>query len=486
MTQQMRNHISKKRAEAGQAIVFVALFMVVMIGMLGLAIDGGGLLFLWRDAQGAADSAALSAAYARCTPSSTSAQIKARGLQTADRNGFRNSDPDHEVRIIVGNETTATVLDRETGDTVTEQVFIERQLNRALGSGHGLSPDTYVWADILAEKRAFFIQVLYGGPLTVNPSAMSVCDPGFDGDAFPGAFAYGDCGNQTFRFNGSSVLYQGDIHSNGQIVTPGANSGLVFNDVEMTYVQSPAPSPLSRDTTNDDAEVLVPPDQTWKATQVSPVPFSPDNFMSENDLANLYGPGGVVSSHIVSTYGASYYNTSPPSGNTWEGLYYLTGGGTHGINLKNQTVGPMGVTIISDGSIEVRYDKKYSDYPIEYFGPVMDEIDGRRYPGFIFVTTADGGCQKGDTDIRFWGQVGISAGIDFTTVNFLDPNEVTLGVKGVIYATNSGVGGNASQASYRGAVIARIIHMSMSRGFFYHDPTLIPDIQPSVSNVRTN
>ncbi|MBK8028375.1 MAG: hypothetical protein IPK17_02470 [Chloroflexi bacterium] len=39
----------------------------MLIGALGLAVDGGGLFFLQRDAQNAADAAAIAGAYARCT-----------------------------------------------------------------------------------------------------------------------------------------------------------------------------------------------------------------------------------------------------------------------------------------------------------------------------------------------------------------------------------------------------------------------------------
>ncbi len=489
MMQQLRNHISETKAEAGQAIVLIALFMVGMLGMLGLAIDGGGLFFLWRDAQGAADSAVLSSAYAQCAGSDT-AQIKARGYETADRNGFSNNDADHTVRVIVGNNTTGTVEERDTGNTVTEQVFIQNRLDDLAGPGNTLSPSDYIWVDILALKPSFFIQIVYDGPLSVNPSAMSYCNPGFNGADLPGAFAYGECGNQTFRFNGASVLYKGDIHSNGQIVTPGATSGLVFNGVNMTYVTGSSPSPLSR--TADDKIVLVNPGQTWKATQVDVIPFSPSDFLDENDLAALYGPGGIVSNYIIANYGADYYHTSPPADNNWKGLYYLMGQtGDITFDLKNVTVhgqgtdnDDRGVTIITDTGIDVKYTTKYDGYPLEFFQPIMDTVDNRNYPGFIFVTTANGGCQKGDTDIRFFGQVGIDME-DFQTVNYTDPDIVTLGVRGVLYAPDSGIGGNASQASYRGAVIGRIIHMSMSRGYFHHDPSLIPPIPPSVNTVQS-
>jgi len=50
------------RAEAGQAIVIVALMIAVVVGMAALAIDGSRAYALRRDLQAATDSAALAAA----------------------------------------------------------------------------------------------------------------------------------------------------------------------------------------------------------------------------------------------------------------------------------------------------------------------------------------------------------------------------------------------------------------------------------------
>jgi len=87
MSQQRSIHLTKvvigKRAESGQAIVLMALVMVALLGMLGLAIDGGGLYFLWRDAQNATDAAVLAASYARCT----NGDIIKAGLAAAAKNG---------------------------------------------------------------------------------------------------------------------------------------------------------------------------------------------------------------------------------------------------------------------------------------------------------------------------------------------------------------------------------------------------------------
>src|SRR5687767_3748477 len=62
---------SRKNRQSGQAIVLIALMLVLLIGMAALAIDGGGVLFLQRDAQNAADAAALAASRTYCLSGKT-------------------------------------------------------------------------------------------------------------------------------------------------------------------------------------------------------------------------------------------------------------------------------------------------------------------------------------------------------------------------------------------------------------------------------
>lgn len=60
----MRVHRAGRRGSRGQSLVFVALAGVALIGMTGLALDGGYELGVYRDAQNGADAGALAAARA--------------------------------------------------------------------------------------------------------------------------------------------------------------------------------------------------------------------------------------------------------------------------------------------------------------------------------------------------------------------------------------------------------------------------------------
>ena len=194
----MFERLVRRDAEAGQAIVIVALFMLVLVGMLGLALDGGGVFLLYRDARNAADTAALQAAYARCTSPVGSPEYKTAGLNAADENGFRN-----------GSISTITIDDYSivTGNS----------------SDAG---KTYV--NIVATKPSYFAQLIFSGPLTIEVDAVAFCDRGFDSGSTPGAIARaedGVCGsNGEFEFTGSQAIYHGDIYTFGSIRLNGGNA----------------------------------------------------------------------------------------------------------------------------------------------------------------------------------------------------------------------------------------------------------------------
>ena len=53
-------------AHSGQAIILIGIAAVGLLAVTGLAIDGGRLLYLRREAQTAADAAAIAAARSLC------------------------------------------------------------------------------------------------------------------------------------------------------------------------------------------------------------------------------------------------------------------------------------------------------------------------------------------------------------------------------------------------------------------------------------
>jgi len=88
MNHLMKNshHLPGKASERGQAIVMIAIMLVVILGFTALAVDGGRLYSERRAAQNAADASVLSAALTKCT----NGNITAAAQQIAAANGYNN------------------------------------------------------------------------------------------------------------------------------------------------------------------------------------------------------------------------------------------------------------------------------------------------------------------------------------------------------------------------------------------------------------
>lgn len=85
---------NKRNSERGQALLLIVLGIMGLIGLTGLAVDGSLAYTDRRQAQNAADSAALSAALAYIRGADT----QAAALQASTQNGYPN-DADHTVTV---------------------------------------------------------------------------------------------------------------------------------------------------------------------------------------------------------------------------------------------------------------------------------------------------------------------------------------------------------------------------------------------------
>ena len=80
---------------SGQAIILIGVAAIGLIAVMGLAIDGGRLLFLHREAQTAADAAALAAARSLCEGK----DFELAALGAARANGFDNDQTSNWVTV---------------------------------------------------------------------------------------------------------------------------------------------------------------------------------------------------------------------------------------------------------------------------------------------------------------------------------------------------------------------------------------------------
>jgi Flp pilus assembly protein TadG len=140
------------RSERGISFVIFALAIVVLLGMVAVGIDGGRLYDERRQAQNAADHAALAAAFAACTSTSTDpavllATAVAAGLASADENGYDDNGTTNDVTITSAPGSTATVpryqarVDTTIGTTFARVIGFSEVDTNALATAEGAGCD---------------------------------------------------------------------------------------------------------------------------------------------------------------------------------------------------------------------------------------------------------------------------------------------------------------------------------------------------------
>lgn len=414
-----------RQAESGQAIVLLALVMLGLVAILGMAIDGGGLYLLWRNAQNATDAAALAGSYAKCTKGNIDQAVK----DAAAKNGFDN------------NGTTNTV-----------------NWYNPPRPGHEKAGDaSFIEVEITAYKPSYFIQVVYRDPLKVTNSAVGLCDPPFDPSMVGGLWAGSQTCENTMNWTGANSYIEGGIFSNNQVRLTG--SGIT--------IKGPVEAVDTVETANSGNVTFDPAFPPQNGVPVREDPLNLDYQM--------YAPGGIIY-ETLKAQGYKVYNVSDgdpdynpskklwaPAKRTLEGLYFVDGD----VNFQSGlTFGSQGITVVTKrddsgkyGQITVNSLKE----PIKYYAPVRTTPIGSRkvyYPAIIFFSgyvTPPDKCYDG---------------IDFSG------NKIT--VTGVMYSRKSGISVSGSELAMYGSVVANDINYSASDGTFIYDPTLVPPRPPAI------
>jgi Flp pilus assembly protein TadG len=86
----------KTKPERGQALIIVVLAIIALAGMAGLVIDGGNVFLDRRNAQNAADSAALAAALTRGRGGQN---VSGTAMESAAKNGYDNNGASNIVEV---------------------------------------------------------------------------------------------------------------------------------------------------------------------------------------------------------------------------------------------------------------------------------------------------------------------------------------------------------------------------------------------------
>lgn len=200
---------------SGQVIVLLAVVAIGLIAMMGLAIDGGRLLFLRRDTQNAADAAAVAAARALCTARDPAPFA----LAAADANGFDNDRTSNWVDIYSPPIHTSFSIPSE-----------------CVGC--------YVEVNVKAQIPPTFIGLVYGGDLAASGHAIGTCNPDLNnvGNKAPelrAMWAMGECSPASVAINGSSIYIEGGAHSNSSMnIEASAEGGSVVGATSVVEPKS--------------------------------------------------------------------------------------------------------------------------------------------------------------------------------------------------------------------------------------------------------
>ncbi len=374
--------------ESGQAIVIVAFMMVALLAVLGLAIDGGGLFFLFRDTQNATDAAVIAATYARCT-SDDAAVVEFAGYEAAARNGFNN-------------------------DSVRDWVTV----NNPPTAGTGAGDSEYVEVSIRAAKPSYFIHIVYQEPLTVTARAVGRCTPPFNPASVPALWGGSRTCNNTVNWTGAEGNIEGGVHSNNEIKSGGGGQG--------NTIGGPVTAVTAVDQSNGG-------NTTWPdGFNVGPQ-YDRDDPLAEHFPMSDFAPGGIYARRadaegLYTSIASPADDPDMKNNGTWdprngrvlEGLYYVDGDVSIGSGVS---FGTNGITIVATGEISfsggvnVYYYMSgfllYSGHQASNCGDNAVRISGSSGYWYGVIYAPDGGVNISASDIQVTGSI-VADNIDFS------------------------------------------------------------------------
>lgn len=398
-----RPQLVSQKGRSGQAIVLIAVFMSTLIIMLGLAIDGGGLYLLNRDAQNAVDAAVLAATYSYCVSTDESPADgvpdtdawKSTAISIAEQNGFvapetpGPNDPILEVGVLGGGET---------------EFGLRNSANPYFVGMSASDRNQHVEVYIRAEKPSYFIQLIYPGDLVIESSAIGRCttnqvSAGAGGGGGGGAAPLldypvatlcdqGECTSDNgMTFPGSGHVFMGDLYAcSGTSSTEGQNGQNSFRgNVELG---DEPPNPEYWPERNEDGTLKVGAgaDIEFPASRPGGYPLSMDNFRPAG-ASTCDGTCGLVESWAAGDGAVEYYDMTN---------VYFNQNGDFSQTSQNRGPGDIcsgtlaganeGARILDnlhrvafgapDNSNRIVSDQNYSEVPegIYYFGPNCNEV----------------------------------------------------------------------------------------------------------------
>jgi hypothetical protein len=372
--------------------------MIALLAITGLAIDGGGMFLLQRDAQNAADAAIQAATYAQCTQGDMDDIIQA-GREAAAKNGFVHGEDNRTVEV-----------------------------NQPPTAGPRAGDSDYVEVVITAEKPKYFIQVVYDGPMQVTVRGVGRCNNWSEIFSSYAIMAFSDNCGWSVDISGSDTDITGGAYSNDGFKSTGSDTDITGN---VEYAGDIHESTSTQ--TDFDPSVNNPTDTNN--------PLDPESFPLLYNVAD-FAPGGRVWNLLADSDKKSFVSGS--TGITQlknielRGLYYIDGN----VQLNNVEVSGDGATIVATGYIDVLTNVDNVTFK-SFFG-----VEGSQGPS---TNLAKGLVMLSAKDTTNCGTTG---GIHFSGKK----NDII----GVLYAPYGPVTLSGSQNDVCGALIGETVQVSGS------------------------
>ena len=396
----------------GQSMVLFAMAMVSIVGMLGLAIDGGAVYALRRATQNSVDAAALAGARELLSRKGDYSAAAEQAVllaihDQAERNGVEDSNGTPGDGI---NDNIEAYFvdegDARLGGPMGTNGFVpvaargvEVSAVRSYESffagivGHGTLG---VWATATARYESV---VANWGLLALDPSACGAINVHGKGDLFvhnAGIHANSDCSSALW-FTGQSETFADEITSAGSHYIEGPASVTptpvdAISPVTDPLATLPAPSfaglpvfgdPFSPTTLeiNGPIGVTLTPGIYYGGIEITGqanVTFEPGTYILAGGGLQISGQGDVTG------YGVFFYNTNDPIKPTGDGAYgdlYIAGNGV--VDFTPPTSGPYENLLF--------FQDRFNSQPFYVAGNGLGGIQGTAYAPAALVDIAGTG-----------------------------------------------------------------------------------------------
>jgi Flp pilus assembly protein TadG len=318
------------KSESGQALILIVLGIVALIGFTALALDGGNAFADRRQAQNAADTAALAAALSKVNDQ----DWQTAGQSRASSNGYTNDGVRSTVQIF-----SPPTEGPYTGDTKFVQVIIDSTVKTMFAPVIGVDEvRNHVTAVARAEPST--TQPMFFGHAIVSLSPDGCHNVRGDNGEYGGIWFHGN----------SQILVQGSgLFSNSNNSSCAFSMDGASTEGDAPYISCVGGYELPNNCDAFHGFPCLPSTPGGPACGAAAIPYPPPDMIFP-DFACDSAPDAVISGSSIGTGGEDVVQVNedfPPSGvtNVDPGIYCVMPGNVFR-NNGNSDLTAIGVTIV--------------------------------------------------------------------------------------------------------------------------------------------